>query len=116
LAVKVRLKSGELHGSWSKRGTEYVVLSVEAIGAGRVGCRIASEDRGMPVVFSLEDFEVCDGRIPVSWRILGVHGATVDLGPEEFAKEGFWEAVFDLDSEALAAYHQVKERIVRESD
>ena len=119
--MKVRLKRGateeDVHlGPWLRVHTVYIVISVEPYGSDRVGFRLVSENSKTPALFSAELFDVCDHRIPPSWRILGVYRGTLELGPEEFARQAFWEDFFDGEPKALASYREATERIFRESE
>ena len=100
---------------WLRPETEYVVLAVEQHNSGTTGYRIASEDGGQPVVFQADLFAICDSRIPKSWLILGLQGATLELGPPEFGRAGFWEEVFDREPSSLETYASAKRRILEES-
>jgi hypothetical protein len=91
-------------------------LAVEQQSTGIVGYRIVSEDSsGLPVVFESGIFDVTDPNLPRSWIVLGIQGATVELGPSEFGTEGFWERVFDLDPDALREFAQARDRVMADS-
>ena len=101
--------------SWLRPETEYVVLAVEEYSGGTTGYRISGEDGGPPVLFQAALFAICDSRLPKSWSILGLQGATLELGPPEFARVGFWEEVFDHEPSALEMYASAKRRILEDS-
>lgn len=114
LKASIDVKERRLN-SWLRTAKEYIVLAVEQHSGGVTGYRIASEDGEQPVVFEAALFDVSDGHLPSSWVVMSLQGATLELGPAEFGRAGFWEEVFDREPEALEVYQATKERILVES-
>jgi len=110
----IDLRAEHLQG-WLRAEKAYVVLTVEQHSADSLGFRIESEDGGQPVVFKASLFEVLDGSLPKSWRVLSVRENVLELGPEPFGQEGFWERYFDRDPEALELYRLVKTMVIADS-
>jgi hypothetical protein len=93
-------------GAWLKPGVSYDVLEVRAEPGRLVHLRIAGEQSGTPALFDAALFDTVDGTIPPHWRARLGPGGTLTLGPEAWAAPGFWEAYFDDDPDAVAAYER----------
>src|SRR5215831_11581966 len=79
--------------AWLKIGGIYHVLAIE-MNAGRAMFRIIGEDP-TPALFQPQMFEVVSSAIPESWVISSPAAGHFDLGPEAWARPGFWEDYFD---------------------
>ncbi len=87
-------------------GKEYEVLEVSARPNGPVYLRIASEQAGTPALFDTALFVTTDGRLAANWVARVDEGGAVRFGPAEWLERGFWEAYFDDDPAAVAAYER----------
>lgn len=114
LRNSVDLQAESLQG-WLLPGKTYVVLSVEQYSSDQIGLRIASEDRGQPVVFRASLFDMVDSRLPRCWQALAVRPNAVELGPVAFGQAGFWEKCFERDPETLDEYRRAKEQVMADS-
>jgi hypothetical protein len=91
---------------WITEGQQYDVLGVEVTG-GKVYFRVES-DQGTPALFESELFELVDGAIPSSWiAVAGTRGG-FSLDAKAWARQGFWEAFFDREPEAMKLYEAEK--------
>ena len=92
---------------WLRAGQVYVVLAIEA-----TKYRIETDvDRShTPALFDAELFEVIDDTPSKHWV-----DTEADRMPPAWAEAGFWEAYFDGDGEARAAYQHARDRLFLES-
>jgi hypothetical protein len=115
MRVLVRDEFIETQAVWLRKGKEHVVLAIEQHHDGVAGYRIESEQAEKPMIFEAHQFKICDPKLPSTWVVLGLSGATVRLGPQAFGGEGFWEAYFEGDPKAVEAYGAARDQIMSES-
>ena len=113
--MRVKLKKGaaanEKIRGWLKEEKIYEVLTIEQYCSDSAGYRIESEDSSQPVVFETSYFDIVETSIPGSWIVLGVAGATIELGPPCFGQKDFWERFFDREPEALEMYESERKKM-----
>lgn len=101
--------SGEIPAQtsrWCTIGKIYDVLMI-LIEGGQAQLRLISDEREVPALFPLTDFEIVDGSLPANWIIAATTaGGGVALTPERWADVGFWEAFFNREPDALATFEQ----------
>jgi hypothetical protein len=95
--------------SWAKVGAEYEVLGASCDGA-RVLLRLIGEE-AIPALFELEMFEVVNPSIPPSWIVAVPRPGLLTIGPEAWARPGFWEAFFDQEPWAQACFQEELQRL-----
>jgi hypothetical protein len=105
--------SAESNG-WLTIGKEYVVVSVYGRG-NRLDYRIVGDDGFTPALQSASQFEILDEAIPDNWVFRQFSDSEWVIMPTALAAEGFWEAYFDGDVSARAAFDQVISTIVTKS-
>jgi len=86
--------------SWLRAGAEYAVQAIYFDPDQGVRYRIISDDAATPALFVASAFTVIDGRIPESWRAHAYSGGSFVVGPVAWQEPGFWERLFDGDTEA----------------
>lgn len=91
---------------WLRDGTEYEVLELTAYPGRRVDLRLASEQGGVPALFDSALFATTDDAIPSDWAARVIDDGVVKVGPREWLEPGFWEAYFDDEPDAVAAYER----------
>ncbi len=96
--MRVVAKPGTPRTSWIAEAKVYFVLSL-SWGARGTGVRLVSEQAWTPVLFSLDEFDIVDARMPATWRLSRTGSLTV-LEPEEWGG-AFWESYFDGDPAAV---------------
>lgn len=101
---------------WLKPDTLYLVLSVEATGAGASGTsyRIESEDNRTPALYEPGLFRQVDGQIPSCWIAVQAEGLPLELMPASWAEDGFWERFFDGDPAARREYEAAVKMMAEE--
>jgi hypothetical protein len=90
------LGTPEERSGWLTVGRDYTVLELAVIpgrseGMPIVEFRIESDGGGTPALFRGEQFGVVDGRLPSNWRALISADGRLDIGPEAWHRQGFWE-------------------------
>jgi hypothetical protein len=92
-------------GSTSLRvGAEYSILEIFAQADGANKFRIHFSDVELPSLFDSRLFEITSDQIPRSWRVSVNWGGSLIFGPEEWHRQGFWEAFMDHESWAVQLY------------
>ena len=105
--MRVRLKPSKpdrvVDQNSLRKERDYVVLAVEAM-LGESYYRIESENEGVPALFKASLFDLVDNTIPSHWIITKEDDDPIQLMPEPWAKQVFWESFFDGDPDARKVY------------
>lgn len=96
-------------GTWRTDGNVYTVLEVGADPGGHNWFRVEADD-GTPALFDTRNFVLVDDSVSPAWRAELLDNGSVTFGPAEFLRLGFWEAFFDRDGAAVAAYRTVVDK------
>ena len=103
-------------------GAIYVVLAIEIL-KGNVDFRIMGDDGTGPVLHRSTLFDLVSDEVPSNWRIrLGAGGSpgAVDIAPEPWLDDGFWEDYFSDGGVAAVAAQEIfrreAEKIISESE
>ena len=104
-----------ISAGWLTNGKEYTVLSILIDLNGRMEYRLIGDDNNVPALYSYTLFETISGKIPNSWILNTFNTDCVELTPQTWAVDGFWEKYFDREKEAIALFEQEKEKILREN-
>jgi hypothetical protein len=100
---------------WLTVGHEYVVLEVVAEPAGRVLFRLTC-DTGEPAVFDSRMFRSTSSILPSTWTAELAPSGVLTLAPAEWQQDGFWEAYFNRDPAAAAAFEGASAKLLSEDD
>ena len=95
---------------WLTLDREYPVLSIDVERDRRVWLRIESDDGGTPALFDAEMFMTTSMLVPSNWRVRIDEGGALQLAPEPWLRQGFWDEFFDRVPNAVEIYE--KERAV----
>ncbi|WP_322747570.1 MULTISPECIES: hypothetical protein [unclassified Frankia] len=107
--------SGSIEDSaWVRLGGEYIVISVLACPGRRIELQIVGDDVRAPGLWDSEMFMTVDDRLPSNWVAKVGEGGVVELAPRRWLEPGFWEAYFDRDPDAVAAYEDELRQILSE--
>ena len=101
---------GRIMPSSIHRDGEYEVLEIYAEPGRHVYLRVEADDDAAPVLFDSSCFLVTDARIPPGWEARLEERGHLAIGPPEWLEPGFWEAYFDGDPVAVAAYERGRAR------
>jgi hypothetical protein len=93
-----------------RAGTEYVVLCIEPL-AGKNYYRLVTETDGNPALFDAALFELVDNAISSLWIVVQ-DGGCLEFTPEAWSEEGFWEAFFDNEPNAVSVYNEMLARLL----
>ncbi len=94
------------HSSWLTVGRTYTVLEIFAE-SNSVDFRLIGDDGKTPAYHDAQQFEVVTDAIPKEWCINFKPGMYLELAPKRWSKDGFWEAYFNDDPEAVKAFDDV---------
>lgn len=102
-----------------KVGDEFIVSAIlfdpQASDPWKLGLQVINR-RGSPTWWPAEMFETVSNRIPSNWTIQLWDDGSLHLAPDDWLQPGFWEACFDGELEAVAAYRRERAVIVEETD
>jgi hypothetical protein len=96
--------------AWTKLGGVYHVLSIW-IEPEHSGLRLVGEQLP-PGLFAPEMFEVVSSVIPSTWGHHFAKPGCLELGPEAWARPGFWEEFYDRKPAAVGCFEHERNRIV----
>lgn len=99
--------------SWLTVGRSYDVLSVVLDTHGRWLLRLQSDSYPGVGLFQLDQFEIVDPRVPNCWIATWNAQGVFELTTRDWSVPGFWEAYFDGDPNANAAFQRDLARILR---
>lgn len=85
---------------WVTVGAEYTVISLLANPQGKITLHIVTDDGEGFAMYGSESFSITDGSIPESWVARMDEGGMLQLAPEPWLADGFWEAYYDGDPTA----------------
>lgn len=100
--------TGEIDTSspWLTIGKTYVVLAVLCEPGRDVLFRLIGDDERTPGLFGSRLFTCVDSQLPLSWGASLSKNGAVELAPEEWLAEGFWEDYFNGVREAEIAFEK----------
>ena len=82
---------------WVSLDREYTVLGVLAEVGGRVQLHLLTDDGQSFGWFDSDCFLTVDLTIPSTWSARIGEGGTLELAPQDWFAEGFWERYYDGD-------------------
>lgn len=85
---------------WITVDREYTVLGALAEFWGRVQLHLLTDDGQSFGWFDADCFLTVDAAIPPNWSARIGEGGTLELAPQEWLAEGFWEHYYDGDPAA----------------
>jgi len=89
---------------WVSLHREYLVASVLATPGSRVQLQLVTDDGASLGWFDADHFMTVDNNIPATWAARVTENGVLELAPEAWLRDGFWEAFYDGDE---LARHQV---------
>ena len=89
---------------WVTVDAEYTVIGVLAEFGGRIQLHLLTDDGRSFGWFDSDCFLTADPAIPANWSARIGEGGTLELAPQGWLAEGFWERYYDGD---LAARESV---------
>lgn len=111
--MKVQLLA-DYHTPSLKLNRIYCVVSVEIYKDKRF-YRIFSENES-PALFDCEMFKVVSNKIPSEWGVFYNNETNyIDLCPESWMKDDFWERYFDAEPDAIAEFERLRQLIEADS-
>jgi hypothetical protein len=94
--------------AWLSVGREYDVLEVVAYPEGEVLLRLLGDDpSGGPGLWDSRLFTTKSTAMPADWAATVDDAGALHLGPAKWQRDGFWEAFFDGDPDAIRDYDDV---------
>lgn len=109
--VCVRLRDKSRDDPWLTLGREYDVLSILVVPGRLSVLRILADDGRTPILVESSAFEMVSQEIPSNWFCVISEGGVVELGPEAWLQDGFWERYFDGDAVAVEQFWQDVQRV-----
>ncbi|WP_326596429.1 hypothetical protein [Streptomyces sp. NBC_01803] len=107
------LEPGALQGAGAlKPGEEYVVLEVFSQHGKDTSFRMEYSPRESCAVFDSRLFTITSAKMPPSWIFFQLASGSFSLCPEPWSDQGFWEAFYDREQWAVAAYETEKQKIL----
>ena len=88
---------------WVTVGREYIVLEILAVFRGRVSLRLVTDDARSLGLFSADCFVTVDSAIPSNWVARVREGGLLELAPDAWLVDGFWDRYYDQDPNARAS-------------
>ena len=95
---------------------EYIVFEILISFEKRILYRIACDNDGAPALFNAAQFDITSNSIPSTWKIYSLPNGGLILRLEPWAKENFWDEVFDQNRQALEIYKQEASKILNEGN
>ncbi len=105
--MKVRYEGGENKTAFLTIGKAYTVLEVYHDDRHGLMFRIIDDENISPVLFAAGQFVITSSLIPKEWIIKVKQNGYFELTPEPWSRDGFWEAYFNDDPEAVKAFDDV---------
>jgi hypothetical protein len=110
--MRVRRASNGSDG-WFQDGADYPVVELIVVYDKPSQLRV-DFGHGSNALVSASEVVLTSGRIPSNWTIEMAGAGRIEIGPSTFRIGGFWDAYFDDDDEARAAYQRELNIIVAE--
>lgn len=92
---------------WVSPGKTYVILGVFGHEQS-IKYRIVGDNSGGPALHDAKLFDLQDKKIPSGWVFTPFSSGDWELGPIEFAGDGFWEKYFDGDLLTEEIFENIK--------
>jgi hypothetical protein len=101
----------EMGGSpWLTVGREYAVLEITAYPGREILFRILGDDaQSGPGVWDSRLFRSVSTGLPATWTAAVDEEGVLTIGPEKWRRDGFWEAYFDRDEQAVQDFEDALE-------
>jgi len=101
--------------SWLTVGRTYVVLAVFVAEGASPKYRIIGDDAVTPALHAAIQFDIVSGALPTIWKAHLVPRKYFELAPLSWTVAGFWEAYFDRDPVAEAAFREAHRTLIAEA-
>jgi hypothetical protein len=101
--------------SWLSVGRTYVVLAVFVADGASPKYRIIGDDAVTPALHAASQFDVVSAALPSIWKAHLVPYKYFELAPLSWTAAGFWEAYFDGDPAAEAAFREAYRALAAEA-
>jgi len=98
--------------SWLTLGKNYHVLTLSVSDAGSIEYRLISDNNNTPALFPAVQFKIIEPTLPRTWVVERIGESYLELAPQSWLDEGFWERFFDGDPSAVAIYEREKCKIL----
>jgi hypothetical protein len=117
--MKVRCKSlkdsrgnPQSESSWLAVGKVYNVMALELDNNGEWLARLVGDGLNGVALFRLELFEMESSVVSPTWTTTWKNGKLIELSPERWMRDGFWEEYYDRDPAAIRIFEEDKKVIV----
>jgi hypothetical protein len=91
---------------WFDSGEIIAVLAITVMTSGGPKFLLWSNKQQSTGLFPVGEFEVVDPRIPNQWVCKTTPAAHIELSPEEWQSDGFWERYHDEEPQAVEVFHR----------